>query len=193
MHELDSCVHMQVICEGCGLRITKQQQIKHESLECSNPLGKCGFCKRVFSLTEMALHMRSCSLRTTVKVEYGQETHSNLALIEDRELLPESLYNPKEQLQRKKAKPLTCEYCHQKLTSEQQRHKCYEIEAIVRKKTKRDFKNDFKTDSSRANSNIMGIGCEPTNSSVPKLTRAVAVDSDGEPINSAANKRAANS
>lgn len=72
-HELDDCLYMQVICEGCGLRIIKQQQIKHESVECDNPLGKCGFCKRIFSLVDMGEHMRNCSSRVVVKVEYGAQ------------------------------------------------------------------------------------------------------------------------
>ena len=52
-HELDECAFMHVVCEGCGMRIVKQEQIKHEATECANPLGKCGFCKRVFPLNAM--------------------------------------------------------------------------------------------------------------------------------------------
>ncbi len=84
---------MQVICEGCGIRIIKQQQIKHESVECDNPLGKCGFCKRVFSLIEMNNHMRTCSQRVSVKVEYGVAPISDLRLVEE-EMRPNDLYEP---------------------------------------------------------------------------------------------------
>ncbi len=70
-HELDDCSYMQVVCEGCGLRIIKQQYIKHESVECENPLGKCAFCKKVFALKDMNYHIRTCTERVRVKVEYG--------------------------------------------------------------------------------------------------------------------------
>jgi hypothetical protein len=69
-HELDECLYMQVVCEGCGIRIVKQQQIKHESIECEKPLGKCTFCKRVKPLKEMSEHMKTCQSRVLIKVEY---------------------------------------------------------------------------------------------------------------------------
>lgn len=84
---------MQVVCEGCGLRIKKQQQIKHESVECENPLGKCGFCKRVFSLVEMSNHMRTCSQRVVVKMEYGCEPITDYRLVEE-DMRPDDLYQP---------------------------------------------------------------------------------------------------
>ena len=43
-HELDECNFMCVMCEGCGLRIYKQEQIRHEAMDCRNPLAKCHFC-----------------------------------------------------------------------------------------------------------------------------------------------------
>ena len=55
-HELDDCNFMNIVCEGCGIRIFKQDQIRHESIECSNPISKCGFCQRCFSIGEMLLH-----------------------------------------------------------------------------------------------------------------------------------------
>jgi uncharacterized Fe-S cluster-containing protein len=62
-HELDECQFLQVVCEGCGTRIIKQEQIKHESLDCEKPLGKCSFCHEIYSLREMQNHIKSCSLR----------------------------------------------------------------------------------------------------------------------------------
>jgi hypothetical protein len=106
-------------------------------------------------------------------------------LIEDRELRPDCLYDPKEAVNRRRVKVFPCEYCHQKITDES-KHKCYEIEAIVRKKAKREIKHEFKTENSRGtsgvnNHNLMGIAYEPTMSTVPKQ-KVPTLDSDGDPI-----------
>lgn len=69
-HELDDCDFMNIICEGCGVRIFKQDRIRHESVECANPIGKCAFCQRIFGMSEMLVHRRECGQRSVVKVEY---------------------------------------------------------------------------------------------------------------------------
>lgn len=146
-HELDECKFMQVICEGCGIRIIKQQQIRHESVECDNPLGKCGFCKRVFSLQDMIAHMRDCNQRQVVKIEYGLPAKSDYNHIEDKELRPESLYDPKTALSRKRVKAMPCEYCQEKITGNWEQHKCYKIEQMVKKKvSRRELKSEVKTE-----------------------------------------------
>ncbi|CDW87308.1 UNKNOWN [Stylonychia lemnae] len=39
-HELEECNYIRVMCEGCGVRIFKQEQLKHESVECEVPKTK---------------------------------------------------------------------------------------------------------------------------------------------------------
>lgn len=56
-HELDTCPYLVIVCEGCGQRIFKQDQIKHEAVECRNPLARFG-------------HLREHSHRPDVKIEY---------------------------------------------------------------------------------------------------------------------------
>ena len=69
-HELDDCNFMTIVCEGCGTRIYKQDQIRHESIECANPIGKCAWCQRIFGMAELLTHRRECGQRSIVKVEY---------------------------------------------------------------------------------------------------------------------------
>lgn len=70
-HELDRCDFMQVICEGCGIRIVKQDQIRHETIECQNPLAKCPFCFLVHPLCNIGDHIKTCKSRAVFKVEYS--------------------------------------------------------------------------------------------------------------------------
>ena len=90
---------MCIVCEGCGLRIYKQDQIRHESIECRNPLAKCHFCSNIFSLSEMSAHMRECSQRAVVKVEYVNDpeaaayNNTNLKLL-DFDARPDQEYKP---------------------------------------------------------------------------------------------------
>lgn len=52
-HELDECNFIRIICEGCGSRILKQEQIKHESLECKSPSTKCRFCSQIIKIRDI--------------------------------------------------------------------------------------------------------------------------------------------
>ena len=98
-HELDDCNFMCVICEGCGLKIHKQDQIKHESIDCTNPLAKCQFCSKIFGLGDMTAHLKSCSQRRIVKVEYSSDPeqaavqNTKLALM-DFDDKPDQEYKP---------------------------------------------------------------------------------------------------
>lgn len=69
-HELDECAYIRIECEGCGQRISKHEQIRHDAVECSNPSAKCRYCKQIFHLKQLAEHDRLCSARGTVKLEY---------------------------------------------------------------------------------------------------------------------------
>eukprot|EP00347_Sterkiella_histriomuscorum_P015132 403358202 len=69
-HELDECNYIRVMCEGCGMRIFKQEQLKHESVDCENPLTKCRFCQQLIHLREILYHTKCCPQRAIVKLEY---------------------------------------------------------------------------------------------------------------------------
>ena len=58
------------MCEGCGAKITKSEQIRHDTVQCDNPIAKCKFCKKIFHLKELADHVRTCEQRNIVKMEY---------------------------------------------------------------------------------------------------------------------------
>ena len=55
-HELDDCQYMKIVCEGCATKITKNDQIRHDAIECSNPHSKCKFCKTVYHLKDLIKH-----------------------------------------------------------------------------------------------------------------------------------------
>jgi hypothetical protein len=104
-----------VICEGCGVRIIKKEQIKHDSLECEKPLGRCGFCKQVFCLKEMSEHMRLCQLRNVVKVEYDNNTTSP-AVVAKGTGPNEAICAESSLAKRKKGAPTAeCEFCRERL------------------------------------------------------------------------------
>jgi len=69
-HELDDCMFMKVVCEGCGTKITKYDQIRHDAVDCPNPHAKCKYCKNVHHLKELIEHERTCEQRSIVKLEY---------------------------------------------------------------------------------------------------------------------------
>ncbi|CDW85664.1 traf-type zinc finger family protein [Stylonychia lemnae] len=69
-HELDDCKFIKIICEGCGARIMKQDQLKHETVECPNPQSKCRFCQKMMSLKEVISHQKDCNMRVQIKIEY---------------------------------------------------------------------------------------------------------------------------
>lgn len=154
---MDECNFMCVVCEGCGLRIYKQEQIKHESVDCRNPLAKCHFCERIFSLREMNNHQRSCSKRSIVKVEYVQNPveqayeNTKLSLLEfdqrpDQEYIPssskagssEKRQSKKIQKEAKKSAPkILCTFCDQYVLAEKQEsHQCFLIEKRIKEKIK---------------------------------------------------------
>lgn len=164
-HELDECNFMCVVCEGCSQRIYKQEQIKHESLECSNPLAKCHFCTRIFNLREMSTHMRSCSKRSIVKVEYIEKPsehvyeNTKLKLIEfdhkpDQEYQPgksgssaEKRKNAKKSKETKNAPTYTCSYCDEQVPcTAKDTHPCSLIERKIRKEVNKSVHKDTQQD-----------------------------------------------
>jgi len=38
-HELDECMFMKIICENCGAKIPKWDKLRHDALDCSNPMA----------------------------------------------------------------------------------------------------------------------------------------------------------
>lgn len=85
-HELDDCSFIKIVCEGCGAKITKQEQIRHDAVDCSNPHAKCKYCKTVFHLKQLIEHERNCEMKSLVKLEYNQNEEAALNNLIDEDL-----------------------------------------------------------------------------------------------------------
>ena len=66
---------MKIVCEGCGVKISKSEQIRHDTMACENPQAKCKFCNDMCHLKDLNEHMRSCAQRAIVKMEYFPSNH----------------------------------------------------------------------------------------------------------------------
>ena len=122
----------------------------------------------------MGEHMRQCSQRVVVKMEYGQQPQSNYEFLEP-ELKPQNLYDPKQprnvtrhfvapkKPEKTKSKTLSCEFCGDQVKIQSlSAHQCYKIATIVKQRVKREIKHEVRTEGGRSSL------IEPTSSTVPK-------------------------
>jgi len=85
-HELDDCMFMKIVCEGCGQKISKNDQIRHDTIECSNPHAKCKFCKQITHIHELVKHQANCEKRAFVKLEYNDPDQGAGLLLQENPL-----------------------------------------------------------------------------------------------------------
>lgn len=92
-HELDDCSYIKIQCEGCGSKITKQEQIRHDAIECSNPSAKCKYCKKIFHLKQLVDHEKLCEQKSLVKLEYNQNEEAAINNLMEEEMLEQNAVN----------------------------------------------------------------------------------------------------
>ena len=96
---------MKIVCEGCGTKISKNDQIRHDTVECNNPYSKCKFCKTVVHLGDLISHQQSCDMRSIVKVEYNDPDHGTGLLLQNQEQDEQIMQQFNQQIGRENNKP----------------------------------------------------------------------------------------
>ena len=92
-HELDECLYLKIVCEGCGKKINKSDQIRHETLDCTNPVW----------LKDLQKNKRDGNQRDMVKMEYFDSQDFDDHILQDEPSFEEQLKKSSKTLGRKKS------------------------------------------------------------------------------------------